>query len=1133
MTKRLLNTLRRGLAGAVIASSILSPAAASAEVLFSETFDYPAGNLYPQGGWLLSNHKTKSNPVKVTDTRLSFDNFISGKSLKLAPVDMQDEDVLHACVPRDESTATVTPITEGDIYAAFLINAQKVESKNYFFSLLSTNSAMALKNGAAPTFGPRVIAVPSENEGKFYLGFDKSSNNPTATSEELDLNTTYLVVLHYGIVEGTTNDVFEAWINPAKEKTTSTLVTTQSKADLSKGFVGVYVSQATGSTLKCPEMLVGPIRVATTWDELFENGDTRPVDPIDKAEITATMAPLPSGFALYQYQKYPVEVTVKAKNITDDISISGLGSGVKASVSTIPAAEALGDEGYKLALTIDASASTPVRETVTLTSGSAQASLPLSVEVVPVKSMMNFRFASSVTEHETYNYSNAARVTYVDETAQKIYMQDQVGGIAVSYAFTGLEQSPLKAGDRIKDLYLMATEPTLGVPGFELMGYFKPEGMAFATLVAENDFPTPVSLSLADLAESPDYYLNRLVTVSDLTFASAGETFTTAGTDVSSGSATGRVRPFANTNIIGTEIPAEAAVTGISTSASAAIITMRSLDDLSAKAGEPGLEISRELLVEATEYYPLGVATPFAKLTVKASDMPKPTSVWIGGKQRASFIADLDEIPAGTGEYTINISFKPTVTGRNEAMINFDASPTELSSSMSIAALAYDPDNMPEFTVDSSSLAPFSAAVGATQEQTLTIHAAHLLDYGNIRVLGEGNGAFRISSASFLKDGVTQLKVTFAPREEGSFSETIEFSAVKAPMLTVKVTGSTSGSQPGEEKQGDELEFDTSNPLAQYATSFDASGENNKPLSLAGWKNVALEGTRAFWSYTADGNTAAKVTAYDSKGGEATESPAEMLLLSPALDFTECPNRLLSFRIKGDFLTDDMTDQFSVLYIDPQLPEDERYQVIGGVEIPATADASGEWRDYIIDFDALDLADTFFIGFHYLSTRGRNTTAVYYVDDFSWGDTTVPFIRVDKTQGVTTAKVGEKVPVEEFTVTGLNLSENIAIAFEGADKDHFELSDISLPAEGGKFTVHYAPQAIGEHAVYVTLKSAGAPDTYLVAGGKADSSTGLDAVGVSEGEAEYYTLQGIRVYKPAPGALYIRVVNGEARKIVK
>lgn len=1133
MTKKLLNTLRRGLAGAVIVSSLLSPAAVSADVLFSETFDYPAGNLYPQGGWLLSNHKTQTNPVRVTDSRLEFRNFLSGKSLKLAPVDGQDEDVLHACVPRDESSSGVTPLTEGDVYIAFLINVQKVESKNYFFSLLTTNYSMALKDGVAPSHGARVIAVPSENEGKFRLGFDKNSNNPTATSEELDLNTTYLVVLHYGIVEGTTNDIFEAWINPSAEKTQSELIAESSKADLSKGFVGVAVSQATSSSLKCPEMLVGPICVATTWDELFTPGGTRPVDPADKSEITASLTPLPAGFALYQYQKYPVEVTVKAKNISEDISISGLGSGVKASVSSIPAAEALSEEGYTLGLTIDASASTSVRETLTLASGSAQASVPVSVDVVPVMSMMNFRFASSVTESETYNYSNSARVTYVDETTQKIYMQDQVGGIAVSYAFTGLEQSPLKAGDRIKDLYLMATEPSLGVPGFELMGYFKPEGIAYATLVAENDFPAPVQLTLADLAENADFYLNRLVTVSDLSFASAGETFTTAGTAVTSGSASGRVRAFAQTNVLGTEIPAEAAVTGISTSASAAIITMRSIDDLSAKAGEPGLEISRELLVDATEYYPLGVETPFARLTVKATDMPNPTAVWIGGKQRGSFIADVEEIPAGTGEYTVNIVFKPTVTGRNEAMINFDASPTELSSSTSIACLAYDPDNMPEFTVEADALTPFTAAVGTTHEQTVTIHAAHLLDYGNIRVLGEGNGAFRISSTSFLKDGATQLKVTFAPREEGSFSETIEFSAVKAATLTVKVSGSTSGTLPGEDKQGDELEFDTTAPLAQYATSFDASGDNNKPLSLAGWKNVALDGTRAFWSYTADGNTMAKVTAYDSKVSDASETPAEMLLLSPALDFAACPNRLLSFRIKGDFLSDGMTDQFSVLYIDPTLPEDERYQVIGGVEIPASADASGEWRDYIIDLDALDLADTFFIGFHYLSTRGRNTTAVYYVDDFSWGDTTVPFIRVDKTQAVTTAKVGEKVAVDEFTVTGLNLSESVAIAFEGADKDHFELSTAELPAEGGKFTVHYAPQAIGEHAVYVTLKSAGAPDTYLVVGGKADSSTGIESVGVGEGEARYYTLQGVRVYKPAPGALYIRVIDGKAEKIVK
>lgn len=1134
MLKKSLKTLRRGVAGALFAASVLFPAAVSAGVLFSETFDYPAGNLYPQGGWLLSNHKDQTNPIKVTDTPLAYDGFLSGKSVKLTSVNAQDEDVTHACVPRTED-GTVTPITEGDIYIGFLLNVQNVESKNYFLSLLSTNYSMKLEDAKAFTQTARVIAVPS-GDGKFKLGFDKNSNNPTATSEDLDLNTTYFVVLHYGIVEGTTNDVFEAWINPTSTKTDSDLITDSSKADLGKGFVGVAISQATTGTLSTPEMFVGPIMVTTSWEDLFEGGDTPvgPIDPVDKSEIKVTMSQLPQGFALYQYQTYPVSVNVKATGITEDITISGLSSAVKSSVTTISAADALSDEGCTIDLTLNASSAESIKETLSFASGDVLGVLPVAVDVVPVNSMMNFRFASSTQSGEIYNCSGNAWVTYVDAVNKKIYMQDIVGGIAVGYDYTGLDNAPFKAGDKIKGLYLLAEDAVQNVPSFQLMGYFAPEGVAFASLVAENDFRTPTELTLAELAESPEYYLNRLVKVSDVSFADAGAAFTTAGTAVTSGDAAGRVRPFAGTDLIGATIPESGSVTGISTSAAAAIVTLRSSADLEAAAVESGLEISRELLVDATEYYPLGVETPFATLTVKANNMPKATAVWIGGKQRDSFIADLEEIPAGTGEYTINITFKPTVTGRNEAMINFDASPTELSQSLSFACLAYDPDNMPEFTVDTDELVPFSTAVATTQEQTITIRAAHLLDYGSIRVLGEGNGAFRISSTSFLKDGATQLKVTFAPQSEGSFSETIEFSAVKAQTLTVKVSGSTSGSAPSEDKQGDELEFDTAAPLAQYATGFDASGESNKPLSLEGWKNVALDGTRAFWSFNQDGNTVAKVTAYDSKASETSEAPAEMLLMSPALDFVNSPSRLLSFRIMGDFLTDYMADQFSVLYIDPALPESERYQVIGGLDIPASADAAGEWREYILDLDALDIADTFFIGFHFLSTRGRNTTAVYYVDDFSWGDTETPFIRVDKTVAVANAKVGESVLVDEFTVTGLNLSENVAIAFEGAHKDHFTLSHAELPAEGGTFSVNYAPQEIGEHAVYVTLKSAGAPDTYVTVGGTADSTTGIGSIDASQdGEAAYYNLQGVRVYKPAAGEFYIRLHNGVATKILK
>ena len=50
---------------------------------------------------------------------------------------------------------------------------------------------------------------------------------------------------------------------------------------------------------KSPEMLVGPVRVATSWAELWSEGGETP-DPSDKGEISVGKVNLPE--LLYQYQ---------------------------------------------------------------------------------------------------------------------------------------------------------------------------------------------------------------------------------------------------------------------------------------------------------------------------------------------------------------------------------------------------------------------------------------------------------------------------------------------------------------------------------------------------------------------------------------------------------------------------------------------------------------------------------------------------------------------------------------------------------------------------------------------------------------------------------------------------------------
>lgn len=1096
-------------ASALLLSAAATPFAANAERLLTENFEYNLGNLYGQGNWLQYGTQTE-NPIQVVADQLTYPGYqdqAKGASVKMVAVGLQDQDLKKAFA--DEA------MTSGAIYYSALMSFSTVPTADvYFFSLTGptkTNGWADQKAGNGDN--ARLFICPGDTEGKVKLGMSKNASSPTYKTADIDLNTTYLVVLKYEIVEGITNDPFSMWLNPVisdTEPEADNVIT--DKADYAAtGIQGVYLRQGSTGTKLSSEMLIGSVRVATTWADLFDAGQG---EVEQKASITASKLDIPE--LCYQHQKQEAVITVKAKEITEDITVGGLTSGeVSVSASTIPAAEACSEEGYKLTVTVNPTSGNSVNDAIILTSGETTLTIPVSMGVLAVKDEARLAALNLIGEdYETaFRYTGSmARVTYVDKANKIFYLQDMTGAVKFDYSYFGYEECPYKEGDKVKNIYCALAEKAQNINTFIYM---------YGERTAEGSFQTPVEATLGEIKASPEDYINKLVKIEDVSFegVAEGATFTTASVKISSpymsGSAEGSLRPFSGTDVIGTPVPAHASsVVGISTSLGAAVITVRSLADIAADVEEPALEVSKELLVDASEYYPINVPTPVAKFTVKATALPSAATVWLGGAGRNQFSVDVEEIPAGTSETVVTVTFNPTKKGASSCNINFDATPVELSSSVAMTFKAYDPDNLPVLTVDQSTLVPFEANVGETMEQTINYTSTGLLDYGKVRVLGQGNGAFQINSVTLMKDGTYGVKVTFAPKAEGTFTEQIEFSADKAETTVVTVTGSTTGGVKPEEKQGDELAYDMSSPLALYTTGFDTEIANNKPLALEGWKNVAVEGTRAWWSNTVDGDKTAKVTAYDSKA--ETDTPCEMLLLSPALDFKNCTSRLLSFRIMGQYMADNSPETLEVLYIDATEAENVYKQNI--LTFPASPDLNGDWQDYVIDLEGLDLADVFFVGFRFQGERGRNSSVVFNVDDFSWGRSDLAFIRVDSPRLAMEAAQNETAQ-EEVTVTGLNLNESIALSLEGANPSKFSLSHETLPAEGGKFTLSFTSEEVGVHQAYVRLKSAGAPDTYIEVLANNKENTGVVLPGVESAvRIAVYDLSGNLVVEETEAA---------------
>lgn len=529
----------------------------------------------------------------------------------------------------------------------------------------------------------------------------------------------------------------------------------------------------------------------------------------------------------------------------------------------------------------------------------------------------------------------------------------------------------------------------------------------------------------------------------------------------------------------------------------------------------------------------IGSSTTYATYAVEYANLENPIDVYLTGANRNQFEVSAETIPAGSGKATITLTYKPQAIGKHTARINFESTVSTLNTGFAATGIAWDPANPPMIVAHSGGLTPFTCKAGEQQKQTITVTTSDLPDYGKAAVKGLSNGAFIISTATLLKNGNTQINITFKPLVPGDYEEVIEFSGIKAVTETIRIYGTATENGTTEDREGDRLPLDDSKPLASYVQNFDGVTKN-KPLSIEGWKNLAQVGNRAWWGYTwADGNSAAKVTPYDSKM-EAT-TPCVMTLVSPALDFKNTPNPVLTFKVMGTLMREGMTDELEVCYIEKD-GEGMYVQPIDGLNIPASPDKNEEWVPYTIDLKGLDLADVFFIGFRFNSSRGAESTTSYYIDDFSWGQTNVPLIRPNIREGSFKATAGKKATSPDIEIEGIALTSDIKISLYGAHKGFFTLSTTTLPAAGGKFNLHFLNTEPGEYAVEVDLNSEGAPLTAVIVGVQNETATGITDVIVDLSQpVSVYDIQGraLITNKQISSTSELKSAFGEGIYIVK
>lgn len=466
-------------------------------------------------------------------------------------------------------------------------------------------------------------------------------------------------------------------------------------------------------------------------------------------------------------------------------------------------------------------------------------------------------------------------------------------------------------------------------------------------------------------------------------------------------------------------------------------------------------------------------------ILVLTENLPGKVYLSVTGKNRDFFSVSTEEIPVGQTQTTIHVTYNPTAAGAHEALLLFDcAGASELNMSMKVTGEATDPANPPTITVNTQGPVSFNAKVKETEKKKISVSSQNIHDYLYVRVTEQESGAFQLSETLLAKNqDNAELEITFAPRTTGTFNQRLEFYSEGAQSVFLDLVGTATPGEAGD-KEGDEFPLDVTNPLTLLNEHFDGV-TNNKVLSINRWKNIAEKGKRAWWGYdfTNENEKTAKVNAYDSY---ATETyPMEMWLITPPLDFKNAASKIFTFRVMGDILVENQDAKLEVCYVDMKGEGDSFYQNPIDIAMPSIPDDNGDWREYHVNLEGQNIADVFFIGFHFTATGGRVNSASYFIDDVSFGRTDLPTLTPSVTQIAETVELNQTYTTPEITITPSNLTAPITLTLGGPNPGKFKLSNKELPATGGKFNISFSSDQEGVHEAYVKVSSRGAADVYI------------------------------------------------------
>jgi hypothetical protein len=243
--------------------SVLFYTTGNSQPIFKEDFSYIAGtNLNGQGGWAGSNG---NYPIKVTSLGLTYPCYSESHIGNAITITELNDGNLH-----NNSFKTVIG---RDVFTSFMINVTSATSQegNFIFHF---------GNGVGGTV----------NNG-FNFGIAKQGTDHPTWSSAYNFGQTYLVVLKYRFVNGSTNDQVSLYVNPdicsSCVEPSQTLIAKDFPSDDELNISRIHPLATVSGCLQLT-LIIDGIRIDTVWCDATGNGGGAAM-PVELSSFTSNM----------------------------------------------------------------------------------------------------------------------------------------------------------------------------------------------------------------------------------------------------------------------------------------------------------------------------------------------------------------------------------------------------------------------------------------------------------------------------------------------------------------------------------------------------------------------------------------------------------------------------------------------------------------------------------------------------------------------------------------------------------------------------------------------------------------------------------------------------------------------------